>query len=350
MRDPYAILGVRRNAGQEEIKAAWRSVAKTVHPDRNQDDPLAAERFAEAGRAYELLRDPVLRNHYDRVRREAELRRMEAMKAKMRGPEPTEEPVGAETAEEAISRIFGVEPQPGSPASRPRPSRAVERPEPATSAKPEAGAEPKQEEPSHPEAAIVRRSAAPAADIVAAIVRRIRGRIAKTAEKVPDLAVDVHATLEDVINRTRLAVELPDGETIKITVPPGATDGQAIRLKEQGYRVTGMTRGDVVATLRIRQDGPFRTHGLDLLTTLPLDLQNAVLGCETVIETPNGPVAVAVPAWSGSDKVIRIPGKGLRGADGESGDLLVELRLMLHEKPDGKVTDLMRSLRDGLYL
>ena len=185
---------------------------------------------------------------------------------------------------------------------------------------------------------------------MAAIVQRIRGRITRIAEKVPDLSVDVHVRLEDVINRARVAVELPDGETLKLSIPAGATDGQAIRLKEQGYRVAGMARGDVVATLRIRQDGPFHTRGLDLVTSLPLDLQNAVLGCETTIETPNGPVTVPVPAWSGSDKVIRVAGKGLRGADGESGDLVVELRLVLHEKPDEKVTDLMRSQRDGLYL
>src|SRR5688572_22125196 len=98
MRDPYAILGVRRTAGQEEIKAAWRSVARAVHPDHNQDDPTANERFAEAGRAYELLRDPVRRSRYDWARREAELRRMEAMKEKMRGAEVPDEPVGAETA------------------------------------------------------------------------------------------------------------------------------------------------------------------------------------------------------------------------------------------------------------
>jgi len=111
-----------------------------------------------------------------------------------------------------------------------------------------------------------------------------------------------------------------------------------------------MTRGDVVATLRIAEDGPFRPRGLDLVTTFPLELQDAVLGCEIEMETPNGPVAVAVPAWSGSDKVIRVRGKGMRGADGEHGDLVVELRLVLREKPDGRITDLMRSQRDGLYL
>ena len=80
MRDPYSVLGVRRNAGPDEIKAAWRAVAKAVHPDQNKDDPLATQRFAEAGRAYEVLKDPKLRNRYDYARREAELRRMEEMK------------------------------------------------------------------------------------------------------------------------------------------------------------------------------------------------------------------------------------------------------------------------------
>ncbi|MCA1403527.1 J domain-containing protein [Ensifer sp. IC3342] len=352
MRDPYAILGVRRNAGQDEIKAAWRSVAKAVHPDHNQDDPLATQRFAEAGKAYELLRDPVLRSRYDRVRREAELRRMEAMKQKMRGPEPAEEPVDAETAEEAISRIFGVEPQAAPSPSKPRAAsaRPVEKGEPPTDTRPQATADSKREDASRFDATVVRRSAAPAADLVAAIVRRIRGRVAKTAEKVPDLAVDVNVSIEQVVNRARVSIELPEGETVKLSIPPGATDGQAIRLKEQGYRMTGMARGDVLATLRINQEGPFRTQGLDLVTTLPLDLEDAVLGCDSVVETPNGPVTVTVPAWSGSDKVIRIAGAGLRSADGEAGDLLVELRLMLRENPDDKVTDLMRSLRHGLYL
>ncbi|PDT52250.1 MULTISPECIES: DnaJ C-terminal domain-containing protein [Sinorhizobium] len=349
MRDPYAILGVRRGAGQDEIKAAWRSVAKAIHPDHNQDDPLATERFAEAGRAYELLRDPARRSRYDHARREAELRRMEAMKEKMRGPEQVEEPVGAESAEEAVSRIFGVDPQPAS-GNRPRASaqRPAEKVAPAAEAKPEPPVETTQE-PARTDTA-VRRLAAPGTELVAAIVRRIRDRITKTAEKVPDLAVELPVSIDEVINRARVSLELPDGETVKLAVPPGAVDGQVVRLKEQGYRVAGMTRGDVVATLRIRQDGAFRTQGLDLVTTLPVDLQDAVLGCEAAIETPSGAVTVTVPAWSGSDRVIRIAGRGLKGADGESGDLLVELRLVLHEKPDDKVTDLMRAQRDGLYL
>ncbi|AHK43635.1 MULTISPECIES: DnaJ C-terminal domain-containing protein [Ensifer] len=352
MRDPYAILGVRRTAGQDEIKAAWRSVAKAIHPDHNQDDPTAAERFAEAGKAYELLRDPKLRSRYDYARREAELRRMEAMKAKMRGPEPEEQPVDAETAEEAVSRIFGTESRTSAarPAPKPAAAKAPERPAAAPEPKPEPVTEPKQEAVAKTEPPLMQRAAAPAAELVAAIVRRIRGRAAKPADKVPDLAVDLTVTIQDLIDRQRLSLELPDGETFKVQIPPGAVDGQTIRLAEQGYRVTRMTRGDVVVTLRVDQSGDFRTSGLDLFTTLSVDLQSAVLGCEHVIATPIGEATVVVPAWSGSDKVIRVDGFGLPGAYGARGDLLVELRLILRDTPDDKVTDLMKSLRDGFYL
>ena len=352
MRDPYAILGVRRTAGQDEIKAAWRSVAKAIHPDHNQDDPTAAERFAEAGKAYELLRDPKLRSRYDYARREAELRRMEAMKAKMRAPEPEEQPVGAETAEEAVSQIFGADTRAKTARPNPKPAaaKAPDRPAAPPEPKPEPAAEPKQEAVAKTEPPLMQRAAAPAAELVAAIVRRIRGRAAKPADKVPDLAVDLTVTIQDLIDRQRLSLELPDGETFKVQIPPGAVDGQTIRLAEQGYRVTRMTRGDVVVTLRVDQSGDFRTSGLDLFTTLSVDLQSAVLGCEHVIATPIGEATVVVPAWSGSDKVIRVEGFGLPGAYGARGDLLVELRLILRDTPDDKVTDLMKSLRDGFYL
>lgn len=360
MRDPYSVLGVRRNAGADEIKAAWRAVAKAVHPDQNKEDPLATQRFAEAGRAYEVLKDPKLRNRYDYARREAELRRMEEMKRKSRGA-TEEETVDPETAEEMISRIFGtdnrVKPQERKPAAA-APQAKVE-PKPAAKAEPkgEAISEPDAKPEATAEAAekpsgfgSFPRAAAPAAELVSAIVRRIRGAANKTADKVPEIFCDVTVSVEDIFRREKATATLPDGQTLKVSLPASATDGSVIRLKEQGYRLNGMLRGDVVVTVRIAHDGAFRPDGIDLRTTLPVNIQDAVLGCETTVETLTGPARVTVPAWSGSDHVIRLEGHGLPSADGKRGDLLVELRLMLWEKPDEKVTDLMRSLRNGLYL
>ncbi|MFB2550877.1 DnaJ C-terminal domain-containing protein [Ensifer soli] len=361
MRDPYSVLGVRRNAGPDEIKAAWRAVAKSVHPDQNPDDPLATARFAEAGRAYEVLKDPRLRTRYDQARREAELRRMEAMKQKS-AREAGEEPVDADMAEEMIERIFGAAVRPKPQETRSQEPRQQEKKPPPRSAprpeavRPEAFTEAADAEPA-PQAAPRRaslnpfaRGAAPAAELVSAIVRRIRGAQRKSVNKVPDLAIDLPVTVEDLHSRARLAVTLDDGETVKVALPAGATDGHVVRLTEQGHHVEGLRRGDVVVTLRVEKDGAFRTDGHDLRTTLPIDIQNAVLGCETAVETLDGPVVVTVPPWSNSGHVIPLPGRGLADEAGRRGTLFVELRLMLWEKPDDKMTDLMRSLREGLYL
>ena len=74
MRDPYAILGISRTADQLEIKAAWRNVAKKLHPDQNRNDPQAQSRFTEAGRAYDLLKDPEKRRRYDELLRSDDVR------------------------------------------------------------------------------------------------------------------------------------------------------------------------------------------------------------------------------------------------------------------------------------
>lgn len=361
MRDPYAVLGVRRNAGAEEIKTAWRNVAKAVHPDHNRDDPTANARFAEAGRAYELLKDPKLRNRYDTARREADLRRMEEMKRKQEPPRELD----PETAEDMISRIFGAEPR---AEAKPQPSA---RPQAQPQPQPEAKADPKPEAKAEPSATpeapeqkaeprpeneerygpfgILPRAAAPAAELVSAIVRRIR-RTQRPADKVPDIFTEATVTIADIFRREKATVTLPDGQTLKVALPPGTVDGSVIRMKEFGYRLNGMIRGDLVVHVRIAADDTFRPNGSDLHTTLPVNIQDAVLGCEAKVNTPTGMTTVTIPAWSGSDQAIRIEGQGLPNADGGRGALVVELRLMLWAKPDEKITDLMRARRDGLVL
>lgn len=349
MRDPYAVLGVKRNAGQEEIKAAWRSLAKAVHPDQNHDDPLATVRFTEAGRAYDLLRDPDKRSRYDRQQREAELRRMEQMrrqqaerKAKTEAPR-----MSGEEAEDMIARIFGVDSRgqqaDAKPQTRPQPQAQQAQ----ASAAPAQDARKIADEPASDET-VPARASAPASALISAIIRRIRGGRAKI-EKAPDLVADVTVTVEDILNRVRPTIETPEGQTIRVPVGAGTTDGQVIRLKEAGYRIENLKRGDAVVTVRVAP-GRFRIDGFDLKVDLPVTIENAVLGCETTIDGPLGPLPVTVPAWSGSDQTIRIEGEGLTKENGERGDLIAEIRLLLWEKPDDKMIDLMRSLREGLYL
>lgn len=344
MRDPYSVLGVKRNAGPDEIKAAWRSVAKAVHPDQNRDDPSASQRFAEAGWAYELLKDPKLRNRYDHARREADLRRMEEMKR--RSQQQDEAPIDPETAEDLISRLFGAESRVKSQDAKPAAAAPMADAKPA--AEPES--QPDTQEKAPPSGG-VSRAAAPAAELVSAIIRGIRGNATiKPIEKVPEIFCDVQVSVEDIFRREKPTATLPDGQTLKVALPFGTTDGTVIRLKEQGYRLNGMLRGDVVVTVRVPQDGNFRIDGNDLRTTVPISLQDAVLGGETAVKTLTGSIKLTIPAWSNSDRILRVEGHGLPQTDGKRGDLLVELQITLTEKPDEKLVDLMRARRNGLFL
>ena len=283
MRDPYSVLGVKPTASLDEIKAAWRTLAKSLHPDRNQSDPNAHLRFAEVGQAYQLLKDPDKRQRLDYERRMADEARRREQAGGSRGTE--------------------------------------------SQAKTESGE----------------------GSLFSNLWRNMAGQ-QNTPDKAPDLALDAQISIEDIFQKAKALVQLPDGKTLRVALPEGVTNGKQVRIAAQGHRVSGLKRGDVVVTFRIAPHPVFRTDGLDLYTNLPVDIENAVLGCETIVDAPDGPIRVTVPEWSGSDRTLRIRGRGLPGREGERGDLYAEIRVMLWDHPDDKVKDLMRSLREGLFL
>lgn len=385
MRDPYSILGVRRNADADEIKAAWRTKAKTIHPDHNRDDPSATDRFAEIGQAYELLKDPERRRRYDRAadmhqtimqQRDAAERakaaranaekvmeelakaqatraqsdatkagatkaapKADAAKAKAQGPASgqTKQQAGkkpSESPEETIERIFG-----GSPEARERSKEHSDTPETKveeTSPKDAPGPEVRSPLPMM------------AVDLIANLVKRIRGT-APTPEKAPDLVVEAKVTVAELLALKPVTIKLSDDREVRVPVERGTTDGHQVRLAGQGLKLPNMKQGDLVVTLNAARDDIYIVRDFNLHVVLPISLQDAVLGGEAQVETPAGRRTVEIPSWSGSDRTITIEGLGLHDAAGR-GDLVVELRIVLLETPDAKVTDLMRLMRDGLYL
>ncbi|AYC99897.1 DnaJ C-terminal domain-containing protein [Neorhizobium sp. NCHU2750] len=389
MRDPYSILGVKRNADADEIKAAWRTKAKTIHPDQNRDDPNATDRFAEVGQAYELLKDPERRKRYDRaadmhqtiMQQREDAERAKAAKARAEkvmeelakaqaalaaktqaqpqaqaakggaaktgssqtgsgqaGPQAGKKP--GESPEATIERIFG-----GSPEARERAKdHAKDQPDAASEQK-GGEAAPKDEAPAEA------RSPLPmmAVDLISNLVKRWRGT-APVPEKAPDLLVEARITIAEFLALRPVTVKLPDDREVRVPLERGASDGQQIRLASQGTKFASLKQGDLVVTLKAAQDDRFTVHGFDIHTILPISLQDAVLGGEARVETPTGPRTVEIPSWSGSDKTVRIEGLGLHDNAGGRGDLVVELRIVLVDTPDAKVTDLMRLMRDGLYL
>lgn len=413
MRDFYSVLGVKRDAGAEEIKSAWRMKAKSVHPDQNRDDPDANRRFTEVGRAYEVLKDPEKRTRYDQQRdkvealareqtimqqrqnaREAaekakiakanaerilaELARAEAEKAKadklaqaqaqaqaqsqaqapqaaqakseksqpnatqaQAQPQPQSQAqtqgkphVAGESPEDLVSRIFGDTPEAAAAAE---------------TLKREAEAEAERADSGEPSGTVKPASILAPIELLSSLVRRIRG-VQPPPEKAPDLVVEATVTIDDLLAQKPVPITLSDGRELRVPLEGGVTQGHIVRLKGQGLKLPGMGRGDVAVTLRVAKDEKFTVDGYDLKTALPITLENAVLGCDARVDTPNGPLDISVPAWSSSDQVIRLDDLGLPNDEGGRGALVVELRVMLWEKPDDKVTDLMRVMREGLFL
>lgn len=386
MRDPYKVLGVKKDAGADDIKAAWRSLAKTAHPDHNPGDPTASERFAEIGRAYETLKDPQKRSRYDQITQMAEAkgqsREQTIMQQRQAAREAAERAKAAranadkimeelaranarkaaasaasgqrsnaaESPEDMVERIFGVktgQAQQAQATAAEASAQQTEKPQdqPNTAAPEETQMEEEQ-------LATASAGSRSAFGILGSLVRRITGSNApeKPPEKTPEVAAEATVTLDDMLKSRWITVPLPDNREARFQATTDISNGQVLHLKGQGLKLAGMLRGDVAVTVHLSTDGRFTLDGSDVRTILPVTIENAVLGCETMVEGLNGPVRITVPAWSGSDQIVRISGEGLPDGNGGKGDLIVELRLMLWEKPDDKVTDLMRSMREGLFL
>nr|WP_299501174.1 DnaJ domain-containing protein [uncultured Rhizobium sp.] len=433
MRDFYSVLGVKRDAGADEIKAAWRSKAKSVHPDQNRDDPLANNRFAEIGRAYEVLKDPAKRNRYDqqRVKVEAMEREQTIMQQRQSAREAAEKAKQAKAnaerilaelaqAEAAKAKADTAAAQAAQAAkaaqAHAQKTQAQAQTAQAQSAQTNAKAEqtdasqgqsthPSQQTQStagagqqdkkagsasaqsgkpegpedlvsrifgeSPEAAAVAESLkrdaeaaelnegtplrAPSSpllapiELISSLVRRIRGVPPPPPEKAPDVFSEAVVAISDLLEQKSVPITLNDGREVRVPLD-GVTDGHVVRLKAQGLKFQGMQRGDVAVTIKVMRSEKFLVDAYDIRTVLPITLENAVLGCDVEVEGLQGMVKVTVPAWSNSDQVIRIDALGLPDGAGGRGALLVELRVMLWEKPDEKVTDLMRLMREGLYL
>ncbi|MGR6466536.1 DnaJ C-terminal domain-containing protein [Rhizobium sp. PAMB 3182] len=372
MRDPYAVLGVDSNASEKEIKSAWRSAAKAFHPDRNRDNPDAASQFAEVGKAYDMLKNPAKRDLLDQARGAVQgkdgeptfmQKREEARAAAKREAErqAREAEALAEMARQANASARAAQSEtaakPGatSGASPSSPKAGTAGKADNQSGKPSDAASPDFEE--QPEggletakaSASANRLKLQAAELLVSFYRRITG-YRPPPEQAPDYHLDKEVTIGELLSGRWTTVTTPDERDVGFYLTPGMTEGYVVELKGHGSRLTGMRNGDLFVTLRVARDIAFSVEGHDIRTVLPISLEDAVLGLQTEVEGPQGSIPVTVEPWSGSEKTIRISGHGLKTEDDGRGDLIVELRIFLGEKPDEKVTDLMRIMRQGLYL
>jgi DnaJ-class molecular chaperone len=305
MRDPYSILGVAKTASAKDIKSAFRKLAKKYHPDQNPDDPKAKERFAEANQAYEIVGDEEKRKAFDRGEIDAE------GKPRFQGFEAGGDP------------FAGFRQSGGGPGG----SRFEFRSSTAGSD-----------------------AFGGAHDIFSEIFGRGfaqgggGGGGTRRAPPGADLDAVLDVDIEDAVNAAKVTAVFPGGRKIAVKLPKAVEDGQTIRLKGQGEpSPLGGPPGDALVKIRFRRSSRYRVEGSDLHADLPVSLRDAVLGAKVTAETPSGKVAVAVPAWSSSDKVLRLKGRGLPTKSGTHGDLYVHVRVMLPEDGRAGLETLMKQ-------
>ena len=157
-----------------------------------------------------------------------------------------------------------------------------------------------------------------------------------------DINVTLDITVEEAATAEKVTAMFPDGRKVAVKLPAFVEDGQTIRLKGQGEQGPGQP-GDALVKIRIRRHPRYRVEGRDLHADLPVTLADAVLGAKVAVETPTGKLAVNVPAWSSSDKVLRLKGRGLPEKAGGHGDLYAHVRIMLPEGGSSALEALLRG-------
>lgn len=309
MRDPYEVLGVAKNASAKDIKSAYRKLAKKHHPDQNPNDSKAKDRFAQANQAYEILGDDKQRAAFDRGEIDAE------GKPRFQGFEGFHPGAGGAGGDP----FAGFRRQQAGPGGQ--------RFEFRSGGDPFGGA---------------------AGDIFSDLFGQgfaQQGGRPRQAPSGHDVNVTLDVTVEEAATAPKVTAMFPDGRKMAVKLPAYVEDGQTIRLKGQGEQGPGGA-GDALVKIRFRRHPRYRVEGRDLHVDLPVPLKDAALGAKLAVETPTGRVAVNVPAWSSSDKVLRLKGRGLPEKTGGHGDFYAHVRVMLPEGGDPELESLMRASRE----
>ena len=320
MRNPYEVLGVPKGASASNIKSAYRKLAKKLHPDANKDDPKSATQFAELNSAYEILGDEDKRKAFDRGEIDAE------GKPRFQGFQGFDGAPGGGFNRGAGGGFESFSWGPG----------GFQR---GGGARPGSG----------------QRGFGGIDEILRDLMGgRAAGRgqahfepedFGVGAGTGHDIAASLTVSLEDLARGAPMRLRLPTGKDVDVKVPAGLTDGQQIRLKGQGLAGPGGRNGDVLITVTIAPHAVFDRDGVNLRLNLPVTLYEAVLGGKVRVPTLDGAVELAIPAGTNSGRTFRLKGKGLPGKSG-NGDLLATVRIMLPDRADPELEELMRKWRD----
>lgn len=291
--DPYSVLGIQKSATADEIRAAYRKLAKKHHPDLNPGNKEAEKRFKEISLANEILSDSEKRAKYDRGEIDES------------GQEKPSFNQGAQFGgRRGGGRPYYYETQEGGG----RYSSSFE-------------------------------------DIDADFLRQMFGEgFSRTARQPADEHYRLEVDFVDAASGASREIELPGGKKLRVQIPAGIDSGKRLRFKGQASATVQGEAGDVYVEITVRPSKIFTRDGRNLNLELPISLSEAVLGAEVKVPTLETPVMLKVPAGSDSGAKLRLKGKGV-GAPGSNdrGDIIVVLKVVLPPKPD---PDLQKVIRE----
>lgn len=304
--DPYAILGVARGASEKDIKSAYRKLAKELHPDRNADNPKAAERFSEVTRAYDLLSDKDKRARFDRG--EIDIDGNPAGFG-FGGPGG-----GFGGGGQRGFRADGFEGFGGGGGGGPD-----------------------------------------IGDIFEGLFGGrggggggfgggFGGGRGRPQPRGANVTYRLAVSLPDAATRASQRITLSDGKTIDLKLPAGVEDGTQMRLAGKGEPGPG-GNGDALVTIQIQPHPFFRRDGDNIRLDLPISLDEAVNGAKVKVPTVEGAVMLTVAPGSSSGKTLRLKNRGMTRKDGTRGDQLITLEIALPEN-DADLASRLEGWRD----
>ena len=288
MADPYKTLGVAQGASADEIKKAYRKLAKKLHPDVNPGNKKVETQFKEATAAYDLLSDAEKRRKFD----------------------------AGEIDDQGNPRGFSGW---GNAAGRGGAGAGARR---------------------GPRAADVGIDDSFADDLFRDFFNFGRGGGQRTGVKMrgADVTYKAEVAFLEAARGAKKRLTLSDGKTLDITIPPGTMDGQSLRLKGQGLPGQGgAPNGDAYVEIGVAPHAYFEREGSDILLECPISLGEAVLGGQITVPTIDGNVSLKVPKGSNTGTQLRLKGKGVPDPKGQRGDQYVRFVVVLPRQMDSEL-------------
>lgn len=290
--DPYAALGLTKSATAADIKKAYRKLVRSSHPDLHPDDAGAEARFKAVTAAHDLLKDPDTRARYDAGEIDA---------SGAERPPRTYYRDHAEAQDQGFNQSRGFEDF-GDPS-----------------------------------------------DIFAHFLRQ-HGRggqgDASFAQPGPDLRYTLDVPFLDAVLGAKTRITLPEGGNLEVQIPKGMVDGKTLRLRGRGGAgYGGGPAGDALVTVQVAPHPVFRRDGDDIAITLPITIDEAIMGGKVTAPTIDGPVSVTIPKGASSGRILRLRGRGVVRATSQAGDALIELRIVTPPVIDAALSDFLQEWR-----